>query len=56
MHVIMLDFKNWCGLPSMMDAIDGTHIFERKPSNAFPKYYFYPKKKGLQYCCSKYGQ
>jgi hypothetical protein len=38
MHVIMLDFKNWCGLPSMMGAIDGTHIFERKPFNAFPKY------------------
>ncbi len=46
MHVIMFDFKNWCGLPSMMGAIDGTHSFERKPSNAFPKDYIYFLKKG----------
>ncbi len=46
MHVSMLDFKNWCALPSMMGAINGTHIFEIKPSKAFPKYYLYLFFKG----------
>jgi len=29
MQVILFDFKNWCGMPNMMGAIDGTHIHSK---------------------------
>ncbi len=31
MQVVMFDFKNWCGMPSVMGAIDGIHISIAKP-------------------------
>jgi len=37
----MLDFKDWCGLPSMQGAIDGMWIFIPKPNNPFAKDYYF---------------
>jgi hypothetical protein len=64
MQVVMEEFKQWCGLPSIQGAIDETHISISKPIY-FPKYYFYHKiggysivlmlllivKKDLQFFC-----
>jgi hypothetical protein len=36
MRQTMLDFKSWCGLPSVQGAIDYTHIAISKPP-AFPE-------------------
>jgi hypothetical protein len=41
MQNMMLDFKDWCGLPSMQGAIDGTQIFIPKPNNPFAKDYYF---------------
>lgn len=30
MQVVMFDFKTWCGMPSIMGVINGTHIFVSK--------------------------
>ena len=38
----MLDFKNWCGMPSVQGAIDCTHIAISKPA-AYPEDYWYFK-------------
>ena len=32
MHRVMLEFKRWCGMPSMHGTIDCTHISISKPS------------------------
>jgi hypothetical protein len=31
MEDVMLEFKEWCGLPIVHSAIDGTHITISKP-------------------------
>jgi hypothetical protein len=41
MQVVMMDFKNWVGVPtSMIDVIDNIHIAITKPFCAFAKHYF----------------
>lgn len=40
MQVVMIDFKNWFGVPSMIDVIDDIHIAITKPSCAFVKHCF----------------
>ncbi len=39
MQVVMMDFKNWSGVPSMIDVIDNIHIAITKPSCIFIKHY-----------------
>jgi hypothetical protein len=39
---MMLEFKQWCGMPSVHGAIDCTHIAISKPS-LFPEDYYYFK-------------
>jgi hypothetical protein len=46
MQAILFDFKNWCGMPSMMGAIDGTHILIAKPFGVYFKNYFFHKTWG----------
>jgi hypothetical protein len=46
MQVVMFEFKNWCGMFSMMGAIDDTHISIAKPSNVYFEEYFFHKTKG----------
>jgi hypothetical protein len=33
MSLMMEGFKNWCGIPTMQGAIDGTHISIVKPTS-----------------------
>jgi len=40
MQVVMMDFKNWSGVPSMIDVIDDIHIAITKPFCASVKHYF----------------
>jgi len=42
-QIIMVDFKTWCGLPSMQGAIDGRHVSIAKPLEPFAEDYFYHK-------------
>jgi hypothetical protein len=35
MQQMMVGFKNWCGLPSIQGAINGTHIYKTKHSKPF---------------------
>jgi hypothetical protein len=46
MQTIVVDFKMWCGLPSMQGAIDGTHVSIAKPLRPFVEDYFYHKTCG----------
>lgn len=46
MQTIMLDFKNLCKMPSIMGAINGTHISIAKPISVFLKDYYYHKTRG----------
>lgn len=46
MQVVMLDFKNWCGMPSVVGVIHGIHICIAKPTSNFSKHYYYHKTKG----------
>ncbi len=41
MQVVMTKFKNWCGMPSVVGAIDDIQIAITKPSGAFAKDYYY---------------
>jgi hypothetical protein len=43
MREVMLEFKKWCGIPSVHGAIDCTHIGISKPAQ-FPEDYYYFKK------------
>ncbi len=45
-QIIMVDFKTWCGLPSMQGAIDGRHVSIAKPLEPFDEDYFYHKTCG----------
>jgi hypothetical protein len=45
MRETMLDFKAWCGLPSVEGIIDCTHFAISKPPT-FPEYYNYFKTSG----------
>ena len=42
MHCVMLEFKQWCGMPSVYGAIDYTYIAISKLS-LFPEDYYYFK-------------
>ncbi len=44
----MEDFKQFCGLPNVQGAIDGTHIIIFKPLTPFSKDYVYHKTKGIR--------
>jgi hypothetical protein len=46
MQVVMLDFKNWYGMPNVMGVIHGIHICITKPTSNFSKHYYYHKTKG----------
>jgi hypothetical protein len=46
MQVVMTKFKNWCGMPSVVGAIDDIHMAITKPSSAFAEDYYYHKIKG----------
>jgi hypothetical protein len=39
MQQMMVGFKNWCGLPSIQGAINGTHIYKTKHSKPFLENY-----------------
>lgn len=39
MQQMMVSFKNWCGLPSIQGAINGTHIYKTKHSKPFLENY-----------------
>jgi len=41
----MLDFKNWCGMFSVMGVINGNHICITKLTSVFLKDYYYQKIK-----------
>jgi hypothetical protein len=43
MEVVMMEFKDWHGLPSVHGIIDSTHISISKPKLAFVKDYHYHK-------------
>jgi hypothetical protein len=45
MREVMLDFKRFCGMPSVHGALDCTHIAISKPSE-FPEDYWYFKTGG----------
>jgi hypothetical protein len=45
MRQVMLDFKSFCGMPSVHGAIDCTHIHISKPA-LFPEDYYYFKTGG----------
>jgi hypothetical protein len=38
MILVMDEFKQWCGFPSVQGAIDGTHISIFKPQGGFASY------------------
>ncbi len=44
MQVVMTKFKNWCGMLSVVGAIDGTHIAITKHFGAFAENYYYQIK------------
>jgi len=46
-QVFMEDFKQFCGLPNVQGAIDGTHIIIFKPLTPYPKDYVYHKTEGI---------
>jgi hypothetical protein len=46
----MADFKEWCGLPGVVGAIDGTHFDIKKPTVG-PEDYFYFKSGGYTIQC-----
>jgi hypothetical protein len=41
MSLMMEGFKNWCGIPTMQGAIDGTHISIVKPTSYAENYYYH---------------
>jgi hypothetical protein len=43
MQIVTLDFKNWCGMLSVMGVINGNHICITKPTNVLLKDYYYQK-------------
>ncbi len=47
-QVFMEDFKQFCGLPNVQGAIDGTHIIIFKPLTPYPKDYVYHKTEGIR--------
>ncbi len=46
MQSITMGFKNLCGMPSVMGAIDGTYICIAKPIGVFLEDYYYHKTEG----------
>jgi len=50
MEVVMMDFKYWCGLPSMHGTINNTHISISKPKLTFVTDYYYHKNQRLLNC------
>jgi hypothetical protein len=46
----MEDFREWCGLPGVVGAIDGTYFDIRKPHHS-PKDYFNFKSGGYSMQC-----
>jgi hypothetical protein len=43
MQVVMMDFKNWCGMLNIMGAIDVIHVSIAKPYGFFYEDYYYHK-------------
>jgi len=46
MQAVMVGFKNWCDLPFVQGANNGTHITISKPLGPFSKDYYYHKTGG----------
>jgi hypothetical protein len=46
MQAMMTKFKNWCGMPNVMGAIDDIHIAITKAFDVFAKNYYYHKIEG----------
>lgn len=46
MQSIMMGFKNLCGMPNVMGAIDGIHICIAKPIGVFLEDYYYHTTEG----------
>ncbi len=46
MIVVMEEFIKWCGLLSVMSAIDGTHISIARPQEVHATYCYYHKTSG----------
>ncbi len=46
MQPIVMGFKNLCGMPNVMGAIDGTHICIAKPIGVLFENYYYHKTEG----------
>ncbi len=46
MILVMDEFKQLCGLPSVQGTIDGTHNSILKPQGGFASYYYYHKTWG----------
>jgi hypothetical protein len=44
-HTLMMEFNSWCGMSSVMGAIDNIHITIIKPSSVSAKDYCYHKTK-----------
>jgi hypothetical protein len=41
MREVMLEFKKWCGIPSVHGVIDYTHIAILKPTKFVEDYYYF---------------
>jgi hypothetical protein len=46
----MLDFRDWCGLPGVVGAIDGTHFEIKKPTIGLEDHYYF-KSGGFSMQC-----
>jgi hypothetical protein len=43
MQVVMFNLKNWCGMTSVMGAIDGTHISIAKTFGVYYENFFFTR-------------
>jgi hypothetical protein len=51
MQVVVMDFKNWCGMLNIMGAIDVIHVSIAKPYGLFLWRLLLSQGWKLQHCC-----